>query len=205
MPEMDGFAAAREIRRRHSQKQPPASPLAIIAITAGSAHDGVGDSDLEVFDSYLVKPVRLAAFQAALEEFLHTDSPDSPLDSSILAAMESLRVEVGRDALVEILDSFLRDTPPRLREMDRFLSTGALAELARAAHALAGSCSIFALQLPQQLALGLEDIAWAGEHEESRAALEKLKREISVLTPLLARALVDERAKCLPDLHPQGG
>lgn len=76
MPEMDGFTAAREIRRREAAGELPGR-LPIIALTA-NALKGDRERCLQAgMDDYLTKPLQAAQLQAMLAKFLppRTDPP----------------------------------------------------------------------------------------------------------------------------------
>ncbi|HEY0791690.1 MAG TPA: response regulator, partial [Chthoniobacterales bacterium] len=70
MPEMDGYGAARAIRQREQQRDPPCpwtAPIHIIAMTA-NAMQGDREGCLQAgMNDYLSKPVRTAELRAALE------------------------------------------------------------------------------------------------------------------------------------------
>ena len=69
MPEMDGFTAAREIRRRVSARE-LASSIPIIALTA-NALKGDRERCLESgMDDYLTKPVEVHQLRSKLEQYL---------------------------------------------------------------------------------------------------------------------------------------
>ena len=69
MPEMDGFTAAREIRRRVSARE-LASSIPIIALTA-NALKGDRERCLESgMDDYLTKPVEIHQLRSKLEQYL---------------------------------------------------------------------------------------------------------------------------------------
>jgi CheY-like chemotaxis protein len=75
MPEMDGFAASRQIRKMENNpgECPWKSPVHIIALTA-IAMQGDREKCLAAgMDDYITKPVRLAEMQAALVRW----SPDA--------------------------------------------------------------------------------------------------------------------------------
>ncbi|HEY1108017.1 MAG TPA: response regulator, partial [Opitutaceae bacterium] len=78
MPEMDGYEAARLIRKREadaSQTCPWPAPLHIIALTA-SAMQGDREKCLAVgMNDYITKPVRLGELQAALERWQSAAAP----------------------------------------------------------------------------------------------------------------------------------
>jgi CheY-like chemotaxis protein len=74
MPEMDGYAATREIRRLGGK-------LARIPVIAMTAHAMVGDRELCLeagMDDYLTKPFRPAELLAVLERWLSPASRDEP-------------------------------------------------------------------------------------------------------------------------------
>ncbi len=74
MPEMGGYQAAAEIRRRAQ----PGRRVPILAMTA-NAVQGDAERCLEAgMDDYLSKPVRLAALAGALQRW--TTSPAAPPD-----------------------------------------------------------------------------------------------------------------------------
>jgi PAS domain S-box-containing protein len=71
MPNMDGYAAAREIRRR----EPPGTHSLIIAMTA-EAMAGSRERCLEAgMDDYITKPVSLDNLSAILDWWLHGNDP----------------------------------------------------------------------------------------------------------------------------------
>jgi PAS domain S-box-containing protein len=83
MPEMDGFTAAREIRRREVASELP-NRLPIIALTA-NALKGDRERCLEAgMDDYLSKPLQAAQLQTMLAKYLsRTSSPPHTADDEI--------------------------------------------------------------------------------------------------------------------------
>jgi CheY-like chemotaxis protein len=71
MPEMDGYAAAREIRRREGAQR----RVAIIAMTA-DAMAGARDQCLASgMDDYVTKPVRIEDLFQALQKWIAQEAP----------------------------------------------------------------------------------------------------------------------------------
>ena len=75
MPEMDGYEATREIRRRAA---PAGRRLPIIALTA-NAIEGEGARCIECgMDEYITKPVKVAVFEALLDRWAGTPPAGAP-------------------------------------------------------------------------------------------------------------------------------
>jgi HPt (histidine-containing phosphotransfer) domain-containing protein len=107
--------------------------------------------------------------------------------SSVQASLAALDRELGPEAVGELLTAFLQDTPASLAELDRLSRGGDAPTFARAAHSLAGSCSIFGLEEMRTQALALEKSAAAGEHERSADLLAALQGNYPVIRPHLER------------------
>lgn len=76
MPEMDGYEATREIRRREQQTK---GHLPIIALTGNASAEDVQQCKQAGMDDVIMKPVSLPALRATLNRLLHTAAPHSAL------------------------------------------------------------------------------------------------------------------------------
>jgi CheY-like chemotaxis protein len=128
MPEMDGFAATAEIRRRERRGR----HVPIVAMTANAME---GDRERCIaagMDDYLPKPVREAELETVLRRWLQEESPIDP------AAIANLReLDDGKDGLLhEVIELFLAETPPRLDAIAAAVGASDTEALWRAAHAL---------------------------------------------------------------------
>jgi CheY-like chemotaxis protein/anti-sigma regulatory factor (Ser/Thr protein kinase) len=129
MPELDGFAATAEIRRRekHGRHVP------IVAMTANALE---GDRERCIaagMDDYLPKPVREAELESVMRRWLRDE--ESPIDPAAMANLREL--DEGRDDLLrEVIGLFLEETPPRLDTLAAAVGAGDTESLWRAAHAL---------------------------------------------------------------------
>jgi CheY-like chemotaxis protein/HPt (histidine-containing phosphotransfer) domain-containing protein len=150
MPDIDGYAATREIRRGEAG----ANHAVVIAMTA-HAVEGAREKCLEAgMDDFLAKPVTLESLGAALERWAALTKHDSAdtlpmvnfeahasLDPSVLAEIRELSSSEDGDAVGELVTLFLNDLPARLEKIASAISTNDL-EAARAiAHSLKSACA----------------------------------------------------------------
>jgi PAS domain S-box-containing protein len=155
MPEMDGYEATAEIRRRESgRKDGLRTP--IIAMTANAMH-GDREKALDAgMDDYVPKPVRREDLDAVLERWVARSPSEpegeplkdllgepsgDPLDSSILADLRELEGDGEPDLLFELAEMFASDSALRIEAMKRAIAKGEPATVKQMAHALKGSSS----------------------------------------------------------------
>jgi PAS domain S-box-containing protein len=155
MPEMDGYEATAEIRRRESgRKDGLRTP--IIAMTA-NAMRGDREKALDAgMDDYVPKPVRREDLDAVLERWVARSPSEpegeplkdllgepsgDPLDSSVLADLRELEGDGEPDLLFELAEMFASDSTLRIEAMKRAIAKGEPATVKQMAHALKGSSS----------------------------------------------------------------
>jgi signal transduction histidine kinase/DNA-binding response OmpR family regulator/HPt (histidine-containing phosphotransfer) domain-containing protein len=202
MPEMDGYEAAREIRRRERESRRP--PVHIVAMTA-SAMQGDREKCLEAgMNDYVSKPVR----EAVLAEALNRCRP--PGESAAVAASPAPTMDpaAGSDERPVDLDQFTAiaaGDAEQIRQLVAFyfeqaeeilrllrvaVEAGAAADIARLAHKLAGSsatCGIRAIAAPlrtleRQAEIGNLDGA-AALAAQAAAGLESARRFLAAHLP----------------------
>ncbi len=201
MPEMDGFEATREIRRREVALPSGQRPsVQIIALTANAL---TGDRERCLaagMDDYISKPVRIEALQEALDGLARDAGADEAAEDSATSpkilegSIAELRRELGDEVATELMTLFLSDTPPRLEELRRLAGESDRRLLARLAHSLAGSCSIFGLEKMRELGLKLESVAETGGKQDLKFMIADLASQFAALRPLMER-LRDEARK----------
>ncbi len=150
MPEMDGFEATRQIRKREGNNR----HTTIIAMTA-SASDGDREECLAAgMDDYISKPVNPEALREAIERKRPRDRDalgtqigtelsgsrsGKVVDTKTLDALRDLQTATDGDFLNEIIDLFIKETPHRLSAIKGALANSNARLLAQQAHALKGS------------------------------------------------------------------
>jgi two-component system sensor histidine kinase/response regulator len=152
MPELDGYAAAREIRDRETGGQ----RVAIIAVTA---HALVGERERAIaagMDDYVTKPVDPKLLQDALERWWPRVSlvPYASTGSSIPAPVQDTTggsLDAGVRRSEGVVRVFLRHVPDQLSSISKALDSGDSDALRDAAHKLKGSC--LSVGVPRMAAL----------------------------------------------------
>jgi signal transduction histidine kinase/CheY-like chemotaxis protein/HPt (histidine-containing phosphotransfer) domain-containing protein len=117
MPEMDGYAATREIRRREG-----AGRRSIIIAMTASAMTGDREKCLAAgMDDYVTKPVRSEELQQTLQQHLAQSAQDrtgAPAEAvvrltdetELAARLRELEQEIGPEAMQELIGDFLAET-----------------------------------------------------------------------------------------------
>jgi two-component system, sensor histidine kinase and response regulator len=188
MPEMDGYEATAQIRRREGQgRRTP-----IIAMTA-NAMQGDREEALEAgMDDYLPKPVKAEELEAVLERWVskededeasvlksgdgstsREDSAEDPLDRSALARLGELQVEGEPDILIELIEIFLTDVPPQIVALREAVEAGDAYSVERIAHTLKGSAANMGAERVAAICAKLE---WSGRSEDLMVALGQISR-----------------------------
>ncbi|MDP9403572.1 MAG: response regulator [Actinomycetota bacterium] len=191
MPEMDGYAATQEIRRREGS----ARHTPVIAITA-SALDTDRERCLSAgMDAYVSKPVNPGTLAEVLAKWAGNDaalpevSPPSPgpqhadaLDAGVLAQYDRMSPGFAD----EVIALFVDDVPVRLEALRGALASGDLRAAAELAHTLKGTSSnVGATRLAARCA-GLQSSAEGGSSAEAAASAEAVESAWEQVREMLA-------------------
>ena len=196
MPEMDGYAAAAEIRRREG----PGRHVPIVAVTANAMQSDNDRCLAAGMDDYLPKPITLEALHAVLGRWLprqgsggpHARVPSGPVleGSRPVAELGRLRQLVGGDqqqlrALVEV---FLGQAEERLSALHAALAKGDLGEVREEAHALKGGCATFGASDLASAASRMEGAATGEDRQDMAAAAHELETALESVRRFLLEA-----------------
>jgi CheY-like chemotaxis protein/HPt (histidine-containing phosphotransfer) domain-containing protein len=178
MPELDGYATAREIRR-HSLESVRKIP--IIAVTA----DVLGETRQQCLaagmNGYISKPIDLEQLRLAIDRFARPPSP-SPLDLSMLERLSALNDPGESDFLKELVADYLKDTSQKLNVIKLAGENNHRQRVAENCHSLkSASATLGAHRFAEALAK-LEMSA------SKNSALESLEHEIESLFELFNEA-----------------
>jgi len=213
MPEMDGYQATAEIRRREGEG--PRIP--IIAMTA---HSMQGDRERCLaagMDDHLPKPLRGDALDSALSRWLPAPSPGAdPSDSAAPAGsaeddlidvevIERLRSELGglgrATALDAVVREFLEGMPDRVAAIAGAVERGEDDDVSQEAHALRGASSNFGAKRLANICSDLEQRGGEGDLEHARTLLPDLEQAAALTRAALERWL--EKPEALEPAEPR--
>jgi CheY-like chemotaxis protein len=147
MPEMDGFDATAEIRRREAGS---ARRTPIIALTASVVEDGRKRCLAVGMDDYLAKPFTMKQMRMMLATWLDHSSGASgeepaslipaaaadPIDRDALASLRRFQREGRPDIVQQVVQLFLKDAAGLLKDLEDGAATGDHDQLFHASHAL---------------------------------------------------------------------
>ncbi len=198
MPEMDGYEATAEIRRREGSVH----HTPIIAMTA-HALQSERERALEAgMDDHISKPVKPEKLDSVLQRWLRRPAPepltsrsespptlDAPVDYSVLAGLSKLQKEGEPDILDRLTDMFLEEAPPRLAAIREAMERGDSQMLEEAAHALHGSCANLGAQGMEEICAGLEKLGRSQDLRETSDLLTRLEVEFERFTAVLEAEL----------------
>ncbi len=176
MPELDGYGASAEIRRREAGG---ARAVHIIAMTA-NAMQGDRERCLAAgMNDYLSKPVRTAELQRALERWSEKSSAaEPPVDMERLLEMASSDEEVR-----DLVALYMKQAVEMLAGLRDAIDRGAAPEIRQLAHKLVGSSSTCGMSAIVPSLAELERMGAAGVvtgamkvHVEAIGQLDRVRR-----------------------------
>ena len=197
MPEMDGYTATGEIRRREDDSR----HTPIIAMTAG-AMEGDRERCLAAgMDDYISKPVKphdvamaLARWISGAQEPTGQQQNGTPLildgmiDTERLEVLRQLKPE-DPSLLPRLVKAFLADIPATLNTMRTAADARNSAELDRSAHRLKGAALSLGVTTVGALCEQIEALGAAGQVDGAPQLVDRLEIELDrVADPLRAVA-----------------
>ncbi len=192
MPEMDGLAATRFIRKEWPGELGPR----IIALTANATAEDREMCLAAGMDDYISKPIRVEELVRALSKCaprkmpqpretlserseMQNDKMHQPPAVLDAVALERLRKTVGGDAavLTELIDSFLEDAPQLITTLRQASEKGDAAGVRLAAHSLKSNAADFGAMHFSNLCKELEQLGKAGSLDGATALVEQVEGE----------------------------
>ena len=196
MPELDGYDAAREIRKWEAG-HPSKKPVRIIALTA-AALPGVRERCLEAgMNGYLVKPVDMSELRRNLDASDNLSDEPARLAAvgsdqlSVRNALETLAGDLGREEVALLVQESLQEIPRQIADLGMAITKYPLDKVASVAHSLAGSCLPLGLVTLGTMARDLENRALQGEAIELARIAANILITFNDISPELSK-IADE-------------
>lgn len=192
MPELDGYAAVKELRRREG----PDRKTWVIAMTANSLEGDREKCLAAGMDDYVSKPVKIESLEAALDRYydikdversIHDTGSTPAVNLNLLAGFRDIGPSDGDSILGKLIDVFLSNSPKVLAEARAALKASTTPDLARAAHTLKGSCSNFGAERLREACQELEHAANDGALDLAADLLKRVEREFNFVRMALER------------------
>jgi PAS domain S-box-containing protein len=185
MPEIDGFEATSELRKRELVS---GGHTPIVAMTA---HAMKGDRERCLsagMDEYISKPIRPAELFAAIEKVTFLALRNREWEEQVVPWADVLERTGGdRGFLVELISLFFEQKVQLLREIESAVNDRDGNALEHVAHALRGAIGNFSSQDAYKAALHLESLARDGMLSGLDQPLADLKRGLHSLEQELTR------------------
>jgi len=186
MPEMDGYKATAEIRRREAGR----AHVAIIAMTA-SAMSGDEERALAAgMDGYVTKPVKLGELSRVLNQWARdVDESGEPevLDAAMIADLQEL--SAGRHLEIDaIVARFLAGAPAKVDAIGSAAVAGDADAAGRVAHELAGSSATLGALAFGKLCSHVEGLARAGDLDAVAESVPATRGELERVEAALRAA-----------------
>jgi two-component system, sensor histidine kinase and response regulator len=184
MPELDGYAATREIRALEAGQ----SRIPIIALTA-HAMKGAGEECLAAgMDAHLSKPLDREQLERCLSKFLvqSADAGTAPAESSGTQDAETpvdvaaLRALLDGDSLLEqeLIADYASTGSSLLKAILDAISSNDFAAIQQAAHTLKGASASLYANASASLAGRIENAAKAGERAQISVLADELSQQV---------------------------
>ncbi len=167
MPEMDGYEAAAEIRRRETGKR----RLPIIAMTAYAMPEDRERCFEAGMDDYLAKPVFLRNLVELLENW------DRPVDFRSLSKLQEESKEGG--FVWRVIENYLSRTPRRIRSIKRALARNSLPELSQETEGLIEASERIGARNMSNIADRLYQTAESGKIDLAACFIDDLQDEFA--------------------------
>jgi PAS domain S-box-containing protein len=194
MPELDGYAATGEIRRREGTQR----HTWIVAMTAHSLEGDREKCLAAGMDDYVSKPVKIEDLKASIDRFIGLQSAqreareEGGQDVIDLAALDAFR-ELDSDGsggiLSQLITVFLDNTPGLISDLRNAIADQATPQAARLAHTLKGSCSNFGAHRMRDVCAELEKRAGGGSLDGAAGLLADIEREFGFVRVALEKQL----------------
>ncbi|MGH8667963.1 MAG: response regulator [Burkholderiales bacterium] len=180
MPEMDGFEATMEIRRREQFSGGRRVP--IVALTANAMAQDREECLNAGMDDHVAKPFSMQAMQEMLDRWMPQTAPTPPqaaevLDRQVIDQLGALRTDGKPDLLARTIHLYLVESPKLMHKLKQAAHAGDAPELVRSAHSLKSSSANLGATALSCHCADIEASARRADVEEARHIFARIEAE----------------------------
>ncbi len=150
MPIMDGYEAARRIRRGDAGESQRKIP--IIAVTANAIKGDVEKCLQAGMDDYVAKPISQEDLAMKIAKWMSSRS----LDPDVLQSVKKLESAVKVELMKDLVDAFVLSANPAFADFRRLINEGKMQELSQLAHNFKSTCANVGATRMRQIVSRLE-------------------------------------------------
>ena len=195
MPEMDGFEATKQIRRREGESK----HTTIIAMTAGAFESDRQRCFSMGMDDYICKPIREGELAAVLNRWVKAgaeiqqaariaeeESPSTDVaGNNVVERMKKFRAGCDPSLFIEFIDGIIGDTNEGIKQLRLALSEGDTETLSNRAHTLKSICGSIGARGMMEICEYIEERARAGSVGGFHMMIELLKEDFDSVRRIL--------------------
>jgi CheY-like chemotaxis protein len=189
MPDMDGYAATAEIRRRQSSGQLPHFP--VIALTANAIEGDREKCLIAGMDDYLSKPFKAEALLRVVKSWVKSaaamtsgaeepaKTSDAVINNAALETIRTLDPKGGNELLHRVIALYLSNAKTLLQALEQAWDSGDLNAIRSASHTLKSSSNQVGAHGLADLCREVEDEARNHRYDDTGLALARIKQELT--------------------------
>jgi CheY-like chemotaxis protein len=191
MPEMDGFEATVQIRRREQSSGGRRVP--IVALTANAMAQDREECLNAGMDDHLAKPFSMQTMQEMLDRWMPQTTPKplpvavpaapepadaaEVLDRRVLDQLGALRMNGKPDLLARTIKLYLVESPKLMQKLKQAALANDAPQIVRSAHSLKSSSANVGATLLSRYCADLETSARRADTEEARNIFARIEAE----------------------------
>jgi CheY-like chemotaxis protein/HPt (histidine-containing phosphotransfer) domain-containing protein len=177
MPDMDGYEATTEIRRKENGRHVP-----IVAMTA-NAMKGDREKCLAAgMDDYLSKPVKMDALETALDRWANNKAPPAENVFHLPAGLQDAAL------LKEVTGLYLKKAPNWIRDLKKAVSKRDAALLHTVAHTFKGASGSVGLEGIASLCRELDELHNGDQFSAGAPLIKRIEKQFEEIKKTLPQS-----------------